>query len=108
MSTIKTIVREAARRGWSVLGLRRGWEGLVHYDPEDPATASWLMPLTEERVRTIDRTGGTILHTSRIDPDRLMAKGLPARLRVLAQPEAERVDVTPAVLKAIEALGSTP
>lgn len=102
--SIKTVVREAARRGWSVLGLRRGWEGLVHYDPEDPATAGWLMPLTEERVRTIDRTGGTILHTTRIDPDRLVVKTLPPRLQALAKPEADRVDVTPAVLKAIEAL----
>jgi 6-phosphofructokinase 1 len=101
---IKTVVREAARRGWSVLGIRRGWEGLVHYDPADPVNRSWLMDLDEARVRTIDRTGGTILHTSRIDPDRMIVSQLEPRLQALAAPDAERVDLTPAVLKAIEAL----
>ncbi len=101
---IKTVVREAARRGWSVLGLRRGWEGLVHYDPADPAGADWLMELTPERVRTIDRTGGTILHTSRIDPDRLTRAEAPERLKGRFAAGAKTADLTPDVIAAFEAL----
>lgn len=101
---IKTIVRECERRGWEALGLRRGWEGLVHYDPADASSDAWLMPLTPERVRTIDRTGGTILHTSRIDPDRMVVEGLPARLKAFTDAGAEQADLTPVVLDAIKAL----
>lgn len=101
---IKTVVREAARRGWSVLGLRRGWEGLVHYDRDDPASADWLMELTPERVRTIDRTGGTILHTSRIDPDRLTLAEAPARLKHRFAGGADRADLTDDVIAAFGAL----
>lgn len=101
---IKTIVVEAARRGWSVLGLRRGWEGLVHLDPADPGAGDRTVELDEARVRTIDRTGGTILHTSRIDPDRMVAAALDPRLAAYGEPGAALVDTTPAVLKAIEAL----
>ncbi len=101
---IKTVVREAARRGWSVQGIRRGWEGLVRHDPDDPDGADWLAPLDLQRVRTIDRTGGTILHTSRIDPDRMPVADLPERLRARAAPGEKFLDVTPDVLKSIEAL----
>jgi 6-phosphofructokinase len=101
---IKTVVREAARRGWSVLGLRRGWEALVHYDPADPATAEWLTDLTPERVRTIDRTGGTILHTSRIDPDRLTLGEAPERLKARFAPGAKTADLTADVIASFQAL----
>ena len=101
---IKTVVREAARRGWTVTGLRRGWESLVHYDPADPASAEWLMALSPERVRTIDRTGGTILHTSRIDPDRLTLAEAPERLKGRFAPGAKTADLTSDVMKAFEAL----
>jgi 6-phosphofructokinase 1 len=102
---IKTVVREADRRGWSVLGLRRGWEALVRYDSADPAHETWLMPLTPERVRTIDRTGGTILHTSRIDPHILPVAELPPHLAGGAAAGAKTFDTTPHVLKSIGALG---
>jgi 6-phosphofructokinase 1 len=101
---IKTVVREAARRGWSVLGLRRGWEALVRYDPADPATGAWLMPLTEERVRTIDRTGGTILHTSRINPARLPLAEVPPRMMGRVSDGATSIDATREALDAIRAL----
>lgn len=101
---IKTVVRESARRGWDVLGLRRGWESLVHFDAEDPASAEWLMELSPERVRTIDRTGGTILHTSRIDPDRLTEGELPERLKSRLAPGAKTADVTADVIASFEAL----
>jgi len=101
---IKTVVREAARRGWNVLGLRRGWEALVHYDPADPATDEWLMELSPDRVRTIDRTGGTILHTSRIDPDRLSLSEAPERLKPRFAGGAKTADLTGDVVRAFQAL----
>ncbi|MFS8085959.1 MAG: 6-phosphofructokinase [Acidobacteriota bacterium] len=58
---IRAVTLAAADRGWRVTGIRRGWQGLLSEEPE-------LMPLDRERVRGIDRYGGTILHTSRIDP----------------------------------------
>ncbi|HEX5258411.1 MAG TPA: 6-phosphofructokinase, partial [Sphingomicrobium sp.] len=55
--------------GWEVLGFRRGWQGVLDIDPGDAASvAQNCRPLTREAVRGIDRTGGTILHTSRLDP----------------------------------------
>jgi 6-phosphofructokinase len=101
---IKTIVHEAARRGWSVLGLRRGWEGLAHVDPAKPHDGGWTIPLTPADVRTIDRTGGTILHTSRIDPIRTPIDRLGAHALGLAKAGETVVDATPAVLDAFAAL----
>jgi len=58
---IRAATLAGADRGWRVTGIRRGWQGLLSEEPE-------LMPLDRERVRGIDRYGGTILHTSRVDP----------------------------------------
>ncbi|MEA1014277.1 6-phosphofructokinase [Sphingosinicella sp. LY1275] len=66
---IRSIVMNADDRGWQVVGFRRGWEGVLAIDPADFATvAANSLMLTREGVRGIDRTGGTILHTSRADP----------------------------------------
>jgi 6-phosphofructokinase 1 len=66
---IRSVVLSADDLGWEVVGLRRGWEGVMEIDPNDPdSIAAHTMELTRERVRGIDRTGGTILHTSRSDP----------------------------------------
>jgi 6-phosphofructokinase 1 len=55
--------------GWQVTGFRRGWEGVLAIDPGDPASiGANSLPLTREGVRGIDRSGGTMLHTSRADP----------------------------------------
>lgn len=68
---IRSITLSAADMGWEVVGFRRGWKGLLDIDPDDPASvAENCRLLTRESVRGIDRTGGTILHTSRIDPRR--------------------------------------
>lgn len=64
---IRAVTLAAADRGWRVTGIRRGWEGLL-------GDERGLMPLDRERVRGIDRQGGTILHTSRLDP-RITADG---------------------------------
>jgi 6-phosphofructokinase 1 len=66
---IRAVALGADDRRWTTLGFRRGWQGLLDLDPGDPASvAAGTVPLTRERVRGIDRHGGTILHTSRCDP----------------------------------------
>ncbi|HCG00753.1 MAG TPA: phosphofructokinase, partial [Chloroflexi bacterium] len=63
---IKEVVNRAENAGHDVLGIRRGWLGLLAYDPDSNESQSeWVMPLTKQSVRTVDRYGGTFLHTSR-------------------------------------------
>jgi 6-phosphofructokinase 1 len=92
--------------GCEVLGIRRGWEGLTHVDLRDPASrARYLLPLSRENTRTIDRTGGTYLHSSRTNPSKM--KKLPPVLEGQTFPQKEStkkgvtstvIDVTKAVL----------
>jgi 6-phosphofructokinase 1 len=89
-AAIKSVYRAAQARGWlrgatgdaNVTGILRGWRGAVEmgYDP-DTSQPSHILPLTDEIVRTVDRTGGTFLHTSRTRPDRMGIGELPARLQ---------------------------
>ncbi|HWT11962.1 MAG TPA: 6-phosphofructokinase [Allosphingosinicella sp.] len=66
---IRSVTLSADDLGWQVLGFRRGWEGVMAIEPGDGASvAAHTLPLSRESVRGIDRTGGTILHTSRADP----------------------------------------
>lgn len=66
---IRSVTLSAHDRGWEVVGFRRGWQGLLDINPDDPTSvAANTLPLDRERVRGIDRLGGTILHTSRLDP----------------------------------------
>lgn len=66
---IRAVALSADDRGWEVIGFRRGWQGFLEIDPADAASvAAGTIALTRERVRGIDRRGGTILHTSRADP----------------------------------------
>lgn len=105
---IKAVVRGAEERGWEVVGFRRGWAGPLNYNIDDDAASrdEWLMPLSGQTVRTIDRMGGTILHTSRTNPSKVAPKDLPGFLSHL-KPQAgeEKVDCTPHVIKVLEHLG---
>jgi len=66
---IRSITLSALDRGWDVIGFRRGWQGLLDIDLDDPLSlARNSLKLGRESVRGIDRQGGTILHTSRLDP----------------------------------------
>jgi 6-phosphofructokinase 1 len=88
-----------------VLGIRRGWGGLVGFDPDDPAsTADCFEPLDPVAVRTIDRSGGTILHTSRTNPARVKTEEVPGFLRSQAAGDGP-FDLTSHVLRVIEHLG---
>ncbi len=78
---IKAVVNRVAERGHEVIGIRRGWAGLLETDPGDPASvAANTTPLDPQAVRTIDRTGGTVLHTSRTNPGRVKSANVPAFL----------------------------
>jgi 6-phosphofructokinase 1 len=108
---IKAIAYRAVDEGHEVVGIRRGWGGLLEFNRDDPKSAEkHLMPLDKQLVRTIDRTGGTILHTSRTNPSRVKPERVPAFLRDPEHPEAEAEDTrlrdfTPHVLKNLEHLG---
>lgn len=79
-SAIRAIVLSAGERDCEVIGIRRGWEGLTHLNLDDPSSkARYLLPLNSDNTRTIDRTGGTVLHTSRTNPSKM--KALPEHLK---------------------------
>jgi len=107
-SAIKSIVEAACERDYEVLGIRRGWEGLTHLDLEDTSSKErYILPLNRENTRTIDRTGGTVLHTSRTNPAKM--KGLPEHLHGTEFPKKESekgtsFDMTRQVLKNLEDL----
>jgi 6-phosphofructokinase len=108
-SVIKSVVYRGSELGYEVVGIRRGWEGLTHVDLQDPASRTrYVLPLNRQNTRTIDRTGGTYLHTSRTSPSRMHA--LPPALAGQDFPTAGSpstgitYDVTQAVQRNIEAL----
>jgi ATP-dependent phosphofructokinase / diphosphate-dependent phosphofructokinase len=102
---IKAVTNRASAEGHDVLGIRRGWAGLLETDPDDPGTTEAnIVSLTPTVVRTIDRSGGTFLHTSRTNPAKVKPKDEPAFLRSEASPDEPR-DHTAHVVKAIERLG---
>jgi 6-phosphofructokinase len=112
-SVIKLVVYRGEEIGKEVIGIRRGWEGLTHVDLNDPASREhYILPLNRENTRTIDRTGGTFLHSSRTNPAKM--KNLPPALQGQKFEAKESTkngvtntvyDVTPAVLKNIDTLG---
>jgi len=101
---IRAITIRALREGYRVLGIRRGWAGLVDIVPDKGADNSHCVtPLTEEVVNRAGRTGGTFLHTSRTRPSALPNAVVPAHL---SDRYAQGMnDVTPEVLKNLEFLG---
>lgn len=101
---IKAIVDKASAQGHEVLGIRRGWAGLLEFNLESSAdTEQCVIPLTVDRVRTIDRFGGTYLHTSRTNPGRVSESNRPTFLSPAS--DAEPYDFTPHILKVLERLG---
>jgi ATP-dependent phosphofructokinase / diphosphate-dependent phosphofructokinase len=102
---IKAFVTRADHAGHEVLGIRRGWAGLLNLDPDDPSTSALhVQRLDLASVRTIDRTGGTMLHTSRTNPGGVRASETPAFLAGQAEGD-EPYDFTAHVLRVIEHLG---
>ncbi|HEX2027952.1 MAG TPA: 6-phosphofructokinase [Nitriliruptorales bacterium] len=101
---IKAVVHRVIDDGHAVVGIRRGWAGLLGCDPDDDASiAVNTMALDKDNTRTIDRTGGTVLHTSRTNPGRVRHAEVPAFLAAAADGD-EPFDFTPHVLKVIDRL----
>jgi ATP-dependent phosphofructokinase / diphosphate-dependent phosphofructokinase len=101
---IRAITIRALREGYRVIGIRRGWGGIVDLDPESGADNSQnFQVLTEEIVNRAGRTGGTFLHTSRTRPSHLPLAAVPPHLADSFRDE--RNDVTPEVLRNLERLG---
>ena len=79
---IKTVTYRGESDGHEIIGIRRGWMGLLHYNPDDPETHErFIRPLNKANTRTIDRTGGTSLHTSRTNPGRVRPESAPDFLK---------------------------
>jgi 6-phosphofructokinase 1 len=104
-ASIKSVVMRAAGAGHEVVGIRRGWAGLLELNPDDPSSAAThTVPLTPALVRTIDRSGGTFLHTSRTNPAKVRASEEPSFLAEGREGE-ERRDHTPHAMRVIDHLG---
>jgi ATP-dependent phosphofructokinase / diphosphate-dependent phosphofructokinase len=106
---IKSVVYRASEIGREVVGIRRGWEGLTHMNPASGIDLSYIRPLTRENTRTIDRTGGTVLHTSRTNPRKMTESKLPEHIskeELKQLPfDGKYYDFTPIVLKNLDRLG---
>jgi 6-phosphofructokinase 1 len=108
-AVIKSVVYRATDAGYEVLGIRRGWEGLTHVRPGRELDPDYLRPLDRINTRTIERTGGTILHTSRTNPRKMHGIGMPPWMDDVARATYavgdDLYDLTPRVLDNLSALG---
>ena len=112
-AVIKSVTYRGSEDDIEVIGLRRGWEALTHLNLEDPNSKShYLIPLNRENTRTIDRRGGTVLHSSRTNPssmqklpDHLSGKDFPVSGSVKGDIAAEKWDLTSQVLANLSGLG---
>jgi 6-phosphofructokinase 1 len=108
-AVIKSVVYRATDAGYEVLGIRRGWEGLTHVRPGSEPDPEYLRPLDRTNTRTIERTGGTILHTSRTNPRKMRVAGLPPWMDDATRESYAIGDgvynLTPRVLDNLSALG---
>jgi 6-phosphofructokinase len=101
---IRAVTIRALREGYKVIGIRRGWAGLVDIIRDKKAdNSNNFRELTEETVNRAGRTGGTFLHSSRTNPTKIKKDSLPEHLRDKYTEEVN--DVTPDVLKNLDFLG---
>ncbi len=102
---IKAVVERVAHEGHEVVGIKRGWAPFVNFDPDNPTDRDeWFVDLDPMRVRTVSRTGGTFLHTSRTNPSKVKPADLPPHLADRATDDPT-VDVTDHALRVIESEG---
>src|SRR6516165_5886241 len=112
-AVIKTITYRSSENDIEIVGLRRGWEALTHLNLADPASRRrYVAVLDRETTRTIDRRGGTVLHSSRTNPskmkklpDHLGAEDFPVSLSAKDGVAGKTWDVSKQVLKNLSALG---
>ena len=100
---IKAVVNRVSAEGHEVVGIRRGWGGLLNTNLDDPATIKDnFLPLDPTVVRAVDRTGGTFLHTSRTNPGRVRTSEVPDYLT--AEGDGPH-DFTPHAMRVLESQG---
>jgi 6-phosphofructokinase len=112
-AVIKSVTYRGSENDIEVVGLRRGWEALTHLNLEDPTSRShYIIPLNRENTRTIDRRGGTVLHSSRTNPskmqklpDHFVGKDFPVSLSTKGGIATETWDLTGQVLANLSGLG---
>ena len=108
-SVIKSVVYRSTELGFDVIGLRRGWEALTHMQPGPDPDPEYVRPLDRVNTRTIDRTGGTFLHSSRTNPRKMRAGKIPSVVPAERLPSLETsegvYDFTPVVLENLDRLG---
>ena len=111
-AVIKEVTYRATENNCEVVGIRRGWEGLTHLNiGDEKSRAQYALPLTRENTRTIDRYGGTVLHSSRTNPskmaslpDFLKGRDFPHKDVTKAGKTSTVYDISSHVLENIQAL----
>lgn len=105
---IKAAVYRAEDAGLEVMGIRRGWGGLLNYDVNaKDGNSEWVTPLNKQNTRTVDRSGGTFLHTSRTNPAKVKPSDVPVFLKDPENPPKKDdppYDFTPHILQVLEKL----
>lgn len=103
-ASIKAVVNRVVQGEHEVVGIRRGWAGLMNWQVGDlAAEAKYIRPLDPQTVRTVDRTGGTFLHSSRTNPGKFPEAEAPEFLQDDKQQDGT-ADYTDHVLRVIEHL----
>jgi 6-phosphofructokinase len=101
---IKSVVNRVADQGHEVIGFKRGWGGLLNSNPDDPdSMVENTIVLDPDVVRTVDRTGGTFLHTSRTNPGKVRESEVPDFLKDTINGEGP-YDMTDHALRVLDAL----
>jgi len=107
-AVIKSVVYQTTDMDYEVIGIRRGWEGLTHLKQGPQLDSEYVRILDRNNTRGIDRTGGTVLHTSRTNPPKMRRASLPRHLspkKIESLRVSDEVyDLTPLVLENIEHL----
>ncbi len=100
---LKSLVYRTIDEGFEPIGVRKGWEGLINYSYHDPTTyGANFIELSKNMVRSIDRTPGSFLHASRVDPLHLSGKQI---LKFLQKTGVETQDATAHIKEVVERLG---
>jgi len=102
---IRSVTIRAIREGYKVIGIRRGWAGLIDMVRDEKVDNSkYFQVLTEEIVNKAGRTGGTFLHSSRTRPSHVPQINVPGHLKEKYTEEVN--DLTPEVIKNLEFIGA--
>ncbi|SDC72904.1 6-phosphofructokinase [Williamwhitmania taraxaci] len=101
---IRAVTIRALREGYKVMGIRKGWEGLISINRDlKPSEQTDIVELTESLVNKLARTGGTFLHTSRTRPDKVKKDNVPEFLRSKYSDTLN--DLTPEVIANLSFMG---